>query len=60
MTEEVFSYFVHSWKEYKQLANVTTAVKQHLAKCLGEEVSTLLYGTFGPEGYIALTEDGLL
>ena len=24
--------YVHSWKEYKQLANVTTAVKQHLAK----------------------------
>ena len=60
VTEEVFSYFVHSWKEYKQLANVTTAVKQHLAKCLGEEVSTLLYGKFGPEGYDALTKDGLL
>ena len=42
--------FVHSWREYKELANVTTAVKKHLVKCLGEEVSTLLYGKFGTEG----------
>ena len=49
VTEEAFSYFVHSWNEYKQ---------QHLAKCLGEEVSTLLYGKFGPEGYDAMTEAG--
>ena len=54
--EEAFSYFVHSWKESKPLANV----KQHFAKCLGEEVSTLLYGKFGPEWYDALTKDGLL
>ena len=54
--EEAFSYFVHSWKESKQLANV----KQHFAKCLGEEVSTLLYGKFGPKGYDALTKDGLM
>ena len=60
VTEEAFSYFMHSWKEYKQLANVTTAVKQHLAKCLGEEVSTLIYGKYGSEGYDALTEDGLM
>ena len=31
VTEVAFSYFVHSWKEYKQLANVTTAVRQQLA-----------------------------
>ena len=60
VTEEAFGYFEHSWKEYKKLAGVTTAVKQHLASCLGEEVSALLYAKFGAEGYDALTEEGLL
>ena len=41
VTEEAFGYFEHAWKEYKTLAAVTTAVKQHLSSCLGEEVSTL-------------------
>ena len=51
VTEEAFGYFEHAWKEYKTLAAVTTAVKQHLSSCLGEEVSTLLYAKFGAEGY---------
>ena len=43
VTEEAFGYFEHVWKEYKTLAAVTTAVKQHLSSCLWEEVSMLLY-----------------
>ena len=39
VTEEAFGYFEHAWQEYKTLAAVTTAVKQHLSSCLGEEVS---------------------
>ena len=54
VTEEAFDYFEHAWKEYKTLAAVTTAVKQHLSSCLGEEVSTMLYATHGKAGYEAL------
>ena len=46
VTEEAFGYFEHAWKEYKTLVAVTTAVKQHLSSCLGEEVSTLLLISF--------------
>ena len=60
VTEEAFEYFEHAWDEYKTLASVTTAVKQHLSSCLGEEVSTLLHAKFGTEGYKALTEAGLM
>ena len=41
VTEEAFGYFEHAWKEYKTLAAVTTAGKQHLSSCLGEEVMRL-------------------
>ena len=41
VTEEAFGYFEHAWTEYKTLAAVTTAVKQHLSSCLGEEVSSV-------------------
>ena len=51
VTEEAFEYFEHAWDEYKTLAGVTTAVKQHLSSCLGEEVSTLLHARFGTAGY---------
>ena len=54
VTEEAFNYFEHAWKEYKTLAAVTTAVKQHLSSCLGEEVSTMVYSTYGKAGYEAL------
>ena len=60
VTEETFEYFVHSWNEYKEMANVGNASKQHLAKCLGDEVSALLYGKYGSEGYGALDEKTLL
>ena len=56
VTEEAFDYFEHAWEEYKTLAAVTTAVKQHLSSCLGEEVSTMLYATHGKAGYEALDE----
>ena len=42
------------------LASVNTAVKQHLASCLGEEVSTMVYNTYGKTGYEELDEAGLL
>ena len=60
VTEDLFGYFEHAWEEYKTLASVTTAVKQHLSSCLGEEVSTLIYAAFGAEGYKAMTEAGLM
>ena len=60
VSEEAFGFFQHNWGEYKKLAAITTAVKQHLASCLGEEVSELLYSKFGAEGYEALTEIGLM
>ena len=60
VTEEAFGYFEHAWKEYKTLAAVTTAVKQHLSSCLGEEVSTMIYNTYGETGYEALDEAALL
>ena len=56
VTEEAFDYFEHEWEEYKTLAAVTTAVKQHLSSCLGSEVSTMVYNKFGKTGYEALTE----
>ena len=60
VSEEAFGFFQHNWGEYKKLAAITTAVKQHLASCLGEEISELLYSKFGAEGYEALTEEGLM
>ena len=57
--EESFEYFVHSWNEYKELANVGNASKQLLAKCLGDEVPAMLYGKYGFEGYWALNEKTL-
>ena len=60
VTEEAFEYFEHAWDEYKTLAGVTTAVKQHLSSCLGEEVSTLVHATYGTAGYKALTEASLM
>ena len=47
VTDEAFNYFEHAWGEYKTLASVNTAVKQHLSSCLGEEVSTMVYNTYG-------------
>ena len=35
VTDEAFDYFEHAWGEYKVLASVTTATKQHLSSCLG-------------------------
>ena len=35
VTDEAFDYFEHAWGEYKTLASVHTAVKQHLSWCLG-------------------------
>ena len=42
------------------LASITTAAKQHLSSCLGEEVSTLVYNRYGKTGYEGLDEAGLL
>ena len=36
-TDEAFDYFEHAWGEYKVLASVTTAAKQHLSSCLGPD-----------------------
>ena len=60
VTDEAFDYFEHAWREYKILASVNTAVKQHLSSCLGEEVSTMVYNTYGEMGYDALDEAALL
>ena len=59
-TEEAFDYFEHAWGEYKVLASITTAAKQHLSSCLGEEVSTLVYNRYGKTGYEGLDKAGLL
>ena len=59
-TDEAFNYFEHAWGEYKVLASITTAAKQHLSSCLGEEVSTLVYNRYGKTGYEGLDEAGLL
>ena len=37
MTDEAFNYFEHAWGEYKVLASITTAAKQHLSACLGRK-----------------------
>ena len=60
VTDEAFDYFEHAWGEYKTLASVTTAAKQHLSSCLGEKVSTMVYNTYGKTGYDALDEAALL
>ena len=60
VTDEAFDYFEHAWREYKTLASVNTAVKQHLSSCLGEEVLTMVYNTYGEMGYDALDEAALL
>ena len=44
-TDEAFNYFEHAWGEHELLASITTAAKQHLSSCLGEEVSTLVYNS---------------
>ena len=60
MTDKAFNYFEHAWGEYKVLASITTAAKQHLSSCLGEEVSTLVYNRYGKTGYEGLDKAGLL
>ena len=59
-TDEAFNYFEHAWGEYKVLASVTTAAKQYLSSCLGEEVLTLVDNRYGKTGYEGLDEAGLL
>ena len=60
VADEAFDYYEHAWREYKTLASVNTAVKQHLSSCLEEEVLTMVFNQYGEMGYDALDETALL
>ena len=57
---EAWEYFVHRWGTYKAQANLTVATKDHLESCLGNEVTQILFGRLGSEGWALLTEETLL
>ena len=58
--EETWEYFCHKWTTYKAQANLTIATKSHLEACLGDEVTQVLFGRLGQDGWDALTETTLL
>ena len=45
---------------YKAQANLTVASKSHLESCFGDEVTVVLFGRLGQEGWDILTEETLL
>ena len=57
---EAWEYFEHRWATYKAQANLTVATKDHLESCLGNEVTHILFGRLGTEGWALLTEETLL
>merc|ERR1711867_266800 len=60
LSKETWEYFKHQWQTYKTSANLTDSAKQHLEGCLGDEVTVILFGRLGQEGWDELTEDTLL
>ena len=60
--EEGWEYFIHRFASYKQQAGPEEAAncKQHLAECLGEEVSRAVFSRLGQTRWEALTEPQLL
>ena len=58
--EETWEYFCHKWTTYKAQANLTIATKSHLEACLGDEVTQVLFGRLGQDGWNTLTETTLL
>ena len=58
--EETYEYFLHRWTTYKAQANLTLNTKSHLESCLGEDITVILFGRLGQDGWEALTEDTLL
>ena len=60
VNEEAWEYFCHKWSTYKAQANLTVATKSHLESCLGDEVTLILFGRLGQQGWDNLTEETLL
>ena len=58
--EEGYKFVMHQWETYKAQANLTANAKQHLESCLDDEITSILFGRLGKEGWEALTEEGLL
>ena len=58
--DEAWEYFIHKWNTYKAQANLTVATKSHLESCLGDDVTAILFGRLGADGWDQLTEETLL
>ena len=58
--EESWEFFTHQWATYKIQANLTASAKSHLESCLGDEVTLVLFGRLGQDGWNKLDEEGLL
>ena len=58
--DEAWEYFTHKWNSYKAQANLTVATKSHLESCLGDDVTAILFGRLGADGWDQLTEETLL
>ena len=58
--EEAYEYFLHRWTTYKTQASLTVATKSHLESCLGDEVTLVLFGRLGQDGWDRLDEATLL
>ena len=54
--EKNWEYFCHQWTTYKAQANLTVASKSHLESCFGDEVTVVLFGRLGQEGWDVLKE----
>ena len=58
--EEDWEYFQHKWNTYKTQANLTVSQKSHLESCLGDDITSVLFGRLGQQGWEQLTEATLL
>ena len=59
--EEGWEYFVHRFSSYKQQAGQDIGDgKEHLADCLGEEVSRAVFSRMGQTRWKGLTKNQLL
>ena len=58
--EESWEFFTHQWVTYKAQANLTIATKSHLESCLGDEITLVLFGRLGQQGWNDLSEESLL
>ena len=55
-SEELWDFFMFSWRQYKTLTNITGNVKERL----GEAVACMVFARIGDARYNELSEENLL